>query len=63
VKKIGHPSNAMVHIDPAIAARMVMASADVAILMDRDGTVIDVSLATEARLPSEFGDWLGRPLA
>jgi len=51
----------MVHIDPAIAARMVMASADVAILMDRDGTVIDVSLATEARLPSEFGDWLGRP--
>lgn len=61
MKKIGHPSNAMVHIDPAIAARMVMASADVAILMDRDGTVIDVSLATEARLPSEFGDWLGRP--
>ncbi len=60
VKKIDHPSNAMVHIDPAIAARMVMASADVAVLMDRDGTVIDVSLATEARLPSEFGDWLGR---
>jgi transcriptional regulator PpsR len=61
VKKLDHPSNAVVHIDPAVAARMVMASADVAVIMDQAGIVRDVLLAAEARLPSEFGAWLGRP--
>ncbi len=61
MKNSGHPSHAMVHIDPAVAARMVMASADVAVVMDRHGVVIDVLLAAEARLPSEFGAWLGLP--
>lgn len=60
MKKLDHPSNAVVHLDPAVAARMVMASADVAVVMDRDGVVRDVMLAAEARLPSEFGAWLGR---
>jgi transcriptional regulator PpsR len=60
VKNIDHPSLAVVHIDPAVAARMVMASADVAVVLDRDGIVRDVLLATEARLPLEFGAWLGR---
>jgi transcriptional regulator PpsR len=60
VKNIDHPSLAVVHIEPAVAARMVMASADVAVVLDRDGVVKDVLLATEARLPSEFGAWLGR---
>jgi transcriptional regulator PpsR len=60
VKQIDHPSNAVVHIDPSVAARMVMASADVAVILDREGVVHDVLLAAEARLPSEFGAWLGR---
>jgi transcriptional regulator PpsR len=51
----------MVQMDPKVAARMVMASADVAVILGRDGVVKDVLLAAEARLPSEFGDWLGRP--
>ncbi|MGL4440469.1 MAG: PAS domain-containing protein, partial [Bosea sp. (in: a-proteobacteria)] len=37
-----------------------MASADLAVILDRDGVVKDVLLATEARLPSEFGAWLGK---
>ena len=61
MKNSGHPSPAVVHIDPAVAARMVMASADVAVVMDSHGVVRDVLLATEARLPSEFGAWLGHP--
>ncbi|MCO4053645.1 MAG: transcriptional regulator PpsR [Bosea sp.] len=61
MKKLDHPSNAVVHIDPAVAARIVMASADVAVIMDQAGIVRDVLLAAEARLPSEFGAWLGRP--
>lgn len=60
MKNIDHPSPAMVHIDPVIAGRMVMASADVAVIMDRDGVVKDVLLAAEARLPSEFGAWIGQ---
>jgi transcriptional regulator PpsR len=60
VKQVDHPSNAVVHIDPSVAARMVMASADVAVILDREGVVHDVLLAAEARLPSEFGAWLGR---
>lgn len=58
MKNINHPSSAVVHIDPVVAGRMVMASADVAVILDRDGTVKDVLLAAEARLPSEFGAWL-----
>ncbi len=61
MKNSGHPSHAVVHIDPAVAARMVMASADVAVVMNRHGVVNDVLLAAEARLPSEFGAWLGLP--
>lgn len=61
MKQADHPSNAVVHVDPAIAARMVMASADVAVLMSKDGIVTEVLLAAEARLPSEFGAWLGKP--
>ncbi len=61
MKSIDHPSNAVVHIDPTIAARMVMASADVAVVIGKDGIVHDVLMAAEARLPSEFGAWLGRP--
>ncbi len=60
MKKIDHPSNAVVHIDPSVAGHMVLASADVAVVMDRDGVVKDVLLAAEARLPAEFGAWLGR---
>lgn len=60
MKKVDHPARAVVQIDPAVAARMVMASADVAVIMDRDGIVVDVLLAAEARLPSDFGAWLGR---
>jgi transcriptional regulator PpsR len=60
VKNIDHPSLAVVRIDPAAAARMVMASADVAVIMDRGGVVRDVLMAAEARLPSEFGAWLGQ---
>jgi transcriptional regulator PpsR len=47
-------------LDPALAARMVMASADVAVVLDKGGAVKDVLLAAEARLPSEFGGWIGR---
>ncbi len=61
MKNPGHPSHAVVQIDPAVAARMVMASADVAVIIDSHGIVRDVLLAAEARLPSEFGAWLGLP--
>ncbi len=60
MKNFDHPSPAVVHVDPVVAGRMVMASADVAVILDRDGIVKDVLLAAEARLPSEFGAWLGR---
>lgn len=48
-------------MDPAVASRIVMSSADVAVVIDAAGVVADVSLATEARLPAEFGSWLGKP--
>lgn len=38
-----------------------MASADVAVVMNAEGIVLDVSFSAEARLPSEFGGWQGRP--
>jgi transcriptional regulator PpsR len=60
VKQTEHPSSAIMRLDPAVAARMVMASADIAVIMDAQGLVKDVLLAAEARLPSEFGGWLGR---
>ncbi len=47
-------------IDPSVASRVVMSSADVAVVLDGRGVVSDVSFAAEARLPREFGDWLGR---
>ncbi len=61
VKTTDYPSGALSRMDTSVAARLVMASADVAVVISREGIVKDVMLAQEARLPSEFGAWLGKP--
>lgn len=60
VKSINHPSGDLMQIDPSVASRVVMSSADVAVVLNADGVVLDASFAAEARLPSEFGSWLNR---
>ncbi len=61
MKQFDDPSKALMRLDPAIAARMVMASADIAVVLDKGGVVKDLMLAADARLPGEFSSWHGRP--
>lgn len=60
VKTTDYPSGALARMDTSAAVRLVMASADVAVVVNKDGIVKDVMLAQEARLPAEFGSWLGK---
>ena len=47
-------------MDPVVAARLVAAAADIAIMVNRDGIVQSVSFGGEGRLSEQLHPWRGR---
>ena len=47
-------------LEPAAAARMVSSAADIALVLDGDGVVRDVSYTANDPAPRDIEDWIGR---
>jgi len=63
VRGFGAPATSLGHLDPEAAAGLVLAAADVALVLDEAGAIRDVGFGS-AELARDFDvaeDWLGRP--
>jgi transcriptional regulator PpsR len=47
-------------IDPESAAAAIVASADVSLVIDKDGVIVDVAFASEDLAKDVYRDWVGR---
>jgi len=59
VKPLTAPQQSLGSLDAETAARLLLASADVALVMDSDGTIRDVAVGA-ADMPVEIGRWHGK---
>ena len=58
--RFSNPNEALSHLDAEHAGSLIAAAADVALVMDRDGVILDTAFS-EADLSSKIGgDWIGR---
>ena len=58
--RFSNPNEALSHLDAENAGALIASAADVALVMDRDGVILDVAFS-EADLVNEIGgDWIGR---
>jgi len=55
------PQGALERIDSVVAAGIVSAASDIALILDRDGIVRDRSVSSSDLASSGIGDWLDRP--
>ena len=55
-----NPDDALSHVDAEQAGELIASAADIAVVMDRDGLILDTAFS-EADLSKEIGgDWIGR---
>jgi transcriptional regulator PpsR len=58
--RFSNPDDALSHLDSERAGALIASAADVALVMDRDGIILDKAFS-EADLANEIGgDWIGR---
>lgn len=55
------PKGALGSIDAGVAAQIVSAASDIALILDRDGIVRDRSVSSSDLASNGIGDWLDRP--
>lgn len=60
-REFEQPEEFLGSLAPELASRIVASVADVALVLDRDGVVQDVSAGGESDLGDEVGGWLGKP--
>jgi transcriptional regulator PpsR len=60
VARFTNPNEALSHLDAEHAGALIASAADVALVMDRDGVILDTAFS-EPELSSKIGrDWIGR---
>lgn len=55
------PDRSFSNLDAALIASLVTASADIAVLVDAEGLVLDVAMRDEVCPGTVYRDWIGRP--
>jgi transcriptional regulator PpsR len=63
VKHFSSPNETLGSLEPEAAATLIAAAADVALVIDADGIIRDVSLGNDKFSKGEYATWLGRPWA
>ncbi len=65
MKHFSAPAQSLGSLDPAAAANVIAAAADIALVLDRDGVIRDMALNNEDLSADllEHGSWIGRPWA
>ena len=60
--RFSNPNEALSHLDAEHAGALIASAADVALIMDRDGVILDTAFS-EVDLSSKIGgDWIGHLL-
>lgn len=54
------PKEFLSHLDPEVAASLITAAADIAIVIDQDGIIRDIAFGSEDLSRENFGDFVGR---
>lgn len=60
LRRFRAPETALAEVDAASAARLIAATNDLALVVDRDGTIEDVAVGSRDLEPEECERWLGR---
>jgi transcriptional regulator PpsR len=63
VSPFAAPKTALGNLDADVAAKLIAAAADVALIVDRDGVIRDLSLNSEELAKEDCRQWLGQPWA
>jgi transcriptional regulator PpsR len=61
VNQFASPRKYLKNIDADSAARLIGCAADVALVLDRDGVIRDVSVSSDELDAEGYGRWVGRP--
>jgi transcriptional regulator PpsR len=61
VKQFNAPEKAFGEIDAASAAKLIAATADIALILDGDGVIRDVAFGSDDLSQEGYGDWLNKP--
>jgi transcriptional regulator PpsR len=63
VKHFSSPNETLGSLEPEAAAKLIAAAADVALVIDANGIIRDVSLGNDKFAKADYANWLGRPWA
>lgn len=63
VKKFQTPKETLGDLDANVAATLISAASDIALVVDADGVIRDLAFSNDDLSKEGFGDWLGRPWA
>ena len=58
--RFSNPSEALSHLNAEQAGALIASAADVALIMDRDGVILDTAFSEADLLSKIGGDWIGR---
>jgi len=61
VKHFTSPQETLRDLDPTVAAGIIASAADVALVLDSEGRIVDVAVDDEEPVLGGRGDWIGRP--
>ena len=61
MKQFKAPKDSLGDLDAEVAARVIAAAADVALVVDADGVIRDLAFGTEELAPEGHDRWAGRP--
>ncbi|MEN3792999.1 transcriptional regulator PpsR [Fulvimarina sp. MAC3] len=60
-RAFSNPGRTFADLDPGLIASLVTATADLALLIDETGTVVDVAMRQDVCPPEVYSKWIGRP--
>ena len=60
-RAFSNPDRTFANLEPGIIASLVTATADLALLIDETGTVVDVAMRQDVCPPEVYHQWIGRP--
>jgi transcriptional regulator PpsR len=61
VKHFEAPKKSLVGLDPEAAATLIAATTDVALVLDRQGVIRDLSFGSAEMAAEGYGSWIGQP--
>lgn len=60
-KNFDSPNRSFMGLDANSTAKLIAATADIALVLDRNGVIEDISIGQDSKFPPELMHWVGKP--